>query len=36
MATMTTQFGTSPLTRHLMSMNFSMPQSAPKPDSVTT
>ena len=35
-ATMTTQSGTRPLVRHLMSMNFSIPMSAPKPDSVTT
>jgi hypothetical protein len=35
-ATMTTQLGERPLTRHLMFMNFSIPHSAPKPDSVTT
>ncbi len=35
-ATITTQFGFRPLIRHLMLKNFSIPQSAPKPDSVTT
>jgi len=34
--TRTTQFGLRPLKRHLMLKNFSMPMSAPKPDSVTT
>ena len=31
MATMTAQLGFSPLYRHLIFMNFSMPMSAPKP-----
>jgi len=35
-ATSTTASGTKPETRHLMSKNFSMPMSAPKPDSVIT
>jgi len=35
-ATMTTQLGCMLPTRHLMSRNFSAPQSAPKPASVTT
>src|SRR5262249_13465215 len=35
-ATSTTQSGASPVLRHLMSINFSPPRSAPKPASVTT
>uniref|UniRef100_A0A6B0VAI7 Uncharacterized protein n=1 Tax=Ixodes ricinus TaxID=34613 RepID=A0A6B0VAI7_IXORI len=35
-ATITTALGESPDARHLMSTNFSMPLSAPKPPSVTT
>ena len=35
-ATTTAQDGFSPAERHLMSMNFSAPRSAPKPASVTT
>mmetsp|Transcript_3448 Transcript_3448/g.5023 ORF Transcript_3448/g.5023 Transcript_3448/m.5023 type:complete len:387 (+) Transcript_3448:543-1703(+) len=35
-ATITAQLGTSPLYRHLMLKNFSMPMSAPKPASVIT
>ena len=35
-ATITTAAGRSPDLRHLMSMNFSAPRSAPKPASVTT
>ena len=34
-ATITTAPGTMPALRHLMSMNFSAPRSAPKPASVT-
>ena len=35
-ATITAHLGAIPAARHLMSMNFSMPKSAPKPASVTT